>query len=140
MSGSGEIFFYFKGFSGTDIYHSDVKMRLCKVSVFSYSFKIIYQNFHNFLRPNAWEIKKFFLNLLKNSNSIRQNNIKKCLNLDAIWKKISLSLLLWPNNQARETFPENFLGNSPNSGNSKDFWDTGNFPGKFLKITRFPVS
>ena len=31
MSGSQEFFFHFKGFSGTDIYHSDVKMRACTV-------------------------------------------------------------------------------------------------------------
>ena len=27
----GNFFFHFKGFSGTDIYHSDVKMRACTV-------------------------------------------------------------------------------------------------------------
>ena len=75
MSGFREIFFYFKGFNGIDIYHSDVKMCLCNVLIFFFSLKIIFQNF---LRPNAWEIKKFFLNLLKKSNSVRQNNIKKC--------------------------------------------------------------
>ena len=78
----GKLFLYFKGFSGTDIYHSDVKMRLCKVLIFSYSLKIIFQNFQNFLRPNAWEIKKFLLNLLKKLNSVRLNNIKKCLKSD----------------------------------------------------------
>ena len=82
MSGSREFFIYFKGFNGTDISHSDVRMRLCKVSIFFYSLKIIFQNFQNFLRPNAWEIEMFFLNLLKKSNSVRQNNIKKCLKLD----------------------------------------------------------
>ena len=77
-----ESFLYFKGFNCTDFYHSEVKMRLCSVSIFFYSLKIIFQNFLNFLRPNAWEITKFFLNLLKKSNSVRQNNIKKCLKLN----------------------------------------------------------
>ena len=34
MSGSREFFFHFKSFSGTDIYHSDVKMRACTVEKF----------------------------------------------------------------------------------------------------------
>ena len=34
MSGFREIFLYFKGFNGTDIHHSDVKTRLCKVLIF----------------------------------------------------------------------------------------------------------
>ena len=34
MSGSRKLFLCFKGFNGTDIYHSDVKMRLCKVLIF----------------------------------------------------------------------------------------------------------
>ena len=76
-------FLYFKGFNGTDIYHSDVKKRLCKLLIYFYLIKIIFQNFQNFLRPNAWEIKTFFLNLLKKLNSVRQNNIKKCLKLDS---------------------------------------------------------
>ena len=58
-----------------------------KLKKFFYSLKIIFQNFLNFLRPNVWEIKKFFLNSLKNVknlNSVCQNSIKKCLKLD--WK------------------------------------------------------
>ena len=36
MSGSREFFFHFRGFSGTDIYHSDVKMRACTVEKFCF--------------------------------------------------------------------------------------------------------
>ena len=82
MSGSREkFFFHLKGFSGTDrpIYHSDVKMRSCSLKIVFYSLKVIFQNC---LRPNSWEIKKFFLNLLKNvKNSVGQNNLK-CSKLD----------------------------------------------------------
>ena len=46
-------FFHIKGFSGTDIYHSDVKMRACSVEKIFYSLKIFFQNFQKFFRPNA---------------------------------------------------------------------------------------
>ena len=46
MSGSREYFFHFKGISGTDIYHSDVKMRACTVENFFF-------NFQKFFRPNT---------------------------------------------------------------------------------------
>ena len=50
--GTGNFCLYFKGFNGTDIYHSDVKMRYVKFQFFFYSLKIIFQNFQK--RPNAW--------------------------------------------------------------------------------------
>ena len=50
----GNFFFHFKGFNGTDIYHSDVKMRACTVEkTFFYSLKIFLQHFQKFFRPNA---------------------------------------------------------------------------------------
>ena len=105
MSGSRDIFLYFKGFNGTDIYHSDVKMRSCSFN-FLYSLKIIFQYFQNFLRPNAFF---YDLNLLKKSNSVRQYNIKKCLlrwiRNDAIWKKC---LSLVAKQSSSGNFPENF--------------------------------
>ena len=59
----GKFFLYFKGVNGTDIYHSDVKICSCNVSIFLLVImKVIFQNLQNFLLPNAWEIKKFFLN------------------------------------------------------------------------------
>ena len=36
-----------------------------------------------------------------------------------------------------KNFAENFLGNFPNPVKPENFWDPGNFPENFLKISRF---
>ena len=86
MLESQEFFFHYKGFSDTDTYHSDIKIRARTVErMFFYLLKIIFENFQIFLQPNGWEIKKFFFDLLtnvKNSNSVSQDNIKTCVKVD----------------------------------------------------------
>ena len=62
MSGSREIFLYFKGFNGTDIYHSDVKMRLCKVLIFFLLVKNYFSKFPKiFYDLTLGRSKSFFL-------------------------------------------------------------------------------
>ena len=44
----GNFFYLSKGFSGTDIYHSDLKNRLLQIKTFFCSLKILFQNSENF--------------------------------------------------------------------------------------------
>ena len=67
-SGSLEIFFHFIGFSGTDIYHSDVKIRLCRV-LFIY-FLLVKNYFSRFPKFCLGDQKVFsqFVEKCENSN------------------------------------------------------------------------
>ena len=58
----GKCLYISKDFSGTDIYHSDIKMlcfALLQIKTFFCLINIIFQNFQNFLRRNACEITIF---------------------------------------------------------------------------------
>ena len=56
----GTFFLYFKGFSGTDIYHSDVNMRSCKVSIFFLLVKIYFSKFPKFFTTKYLGDQKVF--------------------------------------------------------------------------------
>ena len=53
MSGSREFFYISKDFSGTDIYHSDIKSALLQFLNFFCSLKIIFQNSQNFFKTKC---------------------------------------------------------------------------------------
>ena len=61
MSGSRKCLYIGKDFSGTDVYHSDIKkcvsFALLQINIFLCLLKIIFQNSQNFLRQNASEIE-----------------------------------------------------------------------------------
>ena len=64
----GKCLYISKDFSGTDIYHSDIKnaliLRYCKLIIFLLT-KNYFSKLAKFLRQNACEIKIFFFNLSK---------------------------------------------------------------------------
>ena len=80
MSGSWEIFFHFKGFSGADIYHSEVKMHSCEVKNFFLLVKNYFSKFPKIFYDQVLGRSKSFsfdlLKNMKNSNLVRQNNVK----------------------------------------------------------------
>ena len=61
MSGSQEFFFNFKGFNGTDIHHSDVKMRSCKVKNCFLHVKNYFLKYSKFFTTKCLEDQKVFL-------------------------------------------------------------------------------
>ena len=66
MSESREFFFHIKGFSGSDVYHSDVKMRACTVKTFFfYSLKFFFKISKSFFDQMLDRLKLFCLNCEK---------------------------------------------------------------------------
>ena len=61
MSGSREFFFHFKGFSGTDIYHSDVKMRAGTAEKFFLIAKNYFLKFPKVFPTKCLIDRKFFV-------------------------------------------------------------------------------
>ena len=62
----GKFFYVSKDFSGTDIYHSDIKMRYCRFNFFLFT-KSYFSKFEkHFLRQYACEIKIFSSVCVKN--------------------------------------------------------------------------
>ena len=61
MSGFREILFHFKGFSGTDICHSDAKMCSCKVKNFFSVVKNCFLKFPKFFTTKYLADQNFFL-------------------------------------------------------------------------------
>ena len=59
MSGFRKTFLRSKVFSGTDIYHSDIKNTLLQISNSFFLTKNCFSKFVKFLRQNAREIKIF---------------------------------------------------------------------------------
>ena len=126
----GKFFLLSKDFSGTDIYHYDIKNTLLQSKIFFCLQKIILQNSPNFSRPNACEIKIFpsicrKIEKFKISLSKQHNKMHKM-------RSEMLKTRKKQDNQARENFrdPEKFR-------NPKNF---PTFPRNFWKIFRFQGS
>ena len=134
----GKFFYISKDFSGTDIYHCDIKNALMQIlNLFFCLLNTIFQNSQNLLRRNACEIKIFSsigrkIEKLKLSLSKRHN---KMLKIRSEMLKIRKNGEIIKLGKITQEFPE--------SQESRGFWGSREFPeipGKFLKISSFPGS
>ena len=110
----GKCFYICKDFSGTDIYHSDIKNALLQILILFFSYKNYFSKLSKFLRQNACEIKIF--------SSIVENIEKLKLSLSKQHHKMlkMKSEMLKTRKKAKQSSSRNFPGNCPNSGNPEN--------------------